>query len=347
MGSTGPQSHAEINTNSGPEHSRFRSGSFFPIIMTENPYNISPEIEEFFTKQLAAWPMAADNFAALEGVKVKNLPGLGIMDFKVQYNPARRVSSAAKVDADSLKARKCFLCGENRPAEQFPEPWGEYEILINPFPIFPRHLTIPALSHTPQRILGRLGDMCRLALKLRGMTVFYNGPRCGASAPDHMHFQAGNTGFMTLPELLDEYADVVEPESPARIWSLAGLPLGVAVIEGRNIAEIESIFSDLYNALPVPDGEEEPMMNILCYAPAGQPEGTVRVVVIPRKKHRPAFYGTEGDAWLISPASVDIGGAFITPREEDFDRIDQSTVRTVLEECCCTAKEVEQIIEKL
>ena len=314
----------------------------------ENKYGIAPATEEFFLRQLALWPMAAANFAALEGVEVREFPRVGLLDMKVQFNPARRVSSAAKVDAASLTARKCFLCGENRPAEQISEPWGDYEILINPFPIFPRHLTVPAKAHTPQRILGRIEDMCRLALKLRGMTVFYNGPRCGASAPDHMHFQAGNSGFLPLPAYLDSHLEPIQPGEAARIWTPEGLPMGVVVIDGYKPGDIAEIFALVYKALPVPEGEEEPMMNILCYAPEGLPDGYLRLVLIPRRKHRPAFYGTEGDdCWLISPASVDMGGVFITPREEDFSRISADTLRQILDEVCWTPAEVAELIDKI
>lgn len=315
---------------------------------TENKHNIAPAAEEFFLRQLELWPMAKANFEALEGVEVKTFPGVGLLDMKVQFNPARRVSSAAKVDAASLKARKCFLCGENRPGEQISQDWGRYEILINPFPIFPRHLTIPDRSHTDQRIAGRVEDMCRLALELEGMTVFYNGPRCGASAPDHMHFQAGNTDFLPLPGLIDSLGEAPEKSEGTRIWTVKGLPMGVAVIEGYDPKEIASVFDAFYAALPVPAEGEEPMMNILCYTPAGGPAGLVRLVVIPRKQHRPSFYGTEGeDCWLISPASVDMGGVFITPREEDFARIDAETLKKILDEVCMTPAEVEKLIDKL
>ncbi len=316
--------------------------------MTSNKYNIAPDTEAFVERQLAQWPLASENFRALDSVEVKEFPGVGLLDMKVQFNPARRVSSAAKVDSASLKARKCFLCGENRPAEQISEPWGRYEILINPFPIFPRHLTIPDTSHTDQRIEGRVEDMCGLARKLKGMTVFYNGPRCGASAPDHMHFQAGNSDFLPLPGLLDRILDTPEKGEASRISVPAGLPMGVAVIEGYDAKEIASVFDSLYRVLPVPAAGEEPMMNLLCYEPADGPEGLVRLVVIPRKKHRPDFYGTEGDScWLISPASVDMGGVFITPREEDFARIDATILKGILEEVCRSPREVEELVDKL
>lgn len=285
--------------------------------------------------------MAKGNFDALAGVEVKSFDVDG-MPFKVQFNPARIVSSGAKVDAASLKARKCFLCGENRPAEQFGMEWKDrYTVLINPFPIFRRHLTIPDNSHTDQLIAGRIKDMMDLAADLDGFTVFYNGPRCGASAPDHMHFQAGNSDFLTIAEALDGVdLKTVATDGDATLSMVDSLPVKVFVIDAADHAAGERLFGRLLEAMPVPEGEREPMMNILCYStPAGE-----RLVVIPRKRHRPSFYGTEGtDCMLISPASVDVGGVFITPRPEDFARMDADAIRRVLNEVCLNSEELADI----
>lgn len=302
-------------------------------------------INTFIAEQIAEWPMAAGNFAALKDVKVKDLDVDG-MKIKVQFNPARMVSSSAKVDAASLKARKCFLCSENRPDIQRGLDWGErYTILINPFPIFPRHLTIPDTTHTDQLIDGRIADMMKLAAELDEYTVFYNGPRCGASAPDHMHFQAGNSDFLTIAENLeDAELKVIAEEGENRLSLVDSLPLKVFVIDAENPEAGQKLFHRLYNALPVPEGEKEPMMNLLCYATPGG----VRLVVIPRKKHRPSFYGTEGDnCMLISPASVDMGGVFITPRPQDFDRFDAETARAIFDELCLSNEEANDIASQI
>ncbi|MDE5661767.1 MAG: DUF4922 domain-containing protein, partial [Muribaculaceae bacterium] len=192
---------------------------------------LSDTVNTFIAQQVAEWPQAAGNYDALKGVEVKEiaLPGWTI---KVQFNPARMVSSAAKVDAASLKARKCFLCAENRPDVQRGIDWEEnYTILVNPFPIFPRHLTIPDKRHTDQLIAGRAADMMRLATALEGYTVFYNGPRCGASAPDHMHFQAGNSDFLTLGDALeDTVLKELDADGDSTLSLADELPLRVFVI---------------------------------------------------------------------------------------------------------------------
>lgn len=296
------------------------------------------KIQEFIDAQLAAWPMARGNFEALKGVETKEFD-LDGMHFKVQFNPARIVSSGAKVDAASLAARPCFLCGKNRPAEQIGLDRAEgYTVLINPFPIFPRHLTVPEKAHTPQKIEGRMADMIKLASELEGYTVFYNGPRCGASAPDHMHFQAGNTDFLTLPDALEDAEQKeIAADGASTLALVDTLPLKLFVIDAATPEEGARLFDRLYKALPVPEGDYEPMMNILAW---GTPAG-VRVAVVPRKRHRPSFYGTEGDdCMLISPASVDMGGVYITPRPVDFERFGADTVRRLLDELCLSESEI-------
>lgn len=301
-------------------------------------------VQEFIDAQLAAWPMARGNFEALKGVETKELD-LDGMRLKVQFNPARIVSSGAKVDAASLAARPCFLCEKNRPAEQTGLDWKGYTVLINPFPIFPRHLTIPDNSHTLQKIEGRMADMISLAAELDGYTVFYNGPRCGASAPDHMHFQAGNSDFLTLAEALEACElKTVATDGDAVLALADWLPLRVFVIDADSPESAQRLFDRLYRAMPVPEGEREPMMNLLCYATAAG----VRLVVIPRKRHRPSFYGTEGEGtMLLSPASVDMGGVFITPLEKDFDALDASTIVRVFDELCLSHDEINRIADNV
>lgn len=312
---------------------------------------ITDIVNDFLKRQIEVWPQAADNYAALSNVEVKEIP-LDGLTIKVQFNPARIVSSAAKVDTASVKARKCFLCAENRPAVQQGIDWGMYTILVNPFPIFPRHLTIPDKEHVDQRIAGRIGHMMQMAQALDGYTVFYNGPKCGASAPDHMHFQAGNSDFLTIGKALkNTELQMIAGDSINRLSMTTTLPLNVFVIDCNDIEKGSELFDRLYAAMVANSAgpethspEGEPMMNILCYTTA---EG-IRTVVIPRKKHRPSFYGTEGeDCMLLSPASVDMGGVFITPRREDFEKLDEKVIRTVINELCLSTDEMNKIASSI
>ena len=298
----------------------------------------------FIESQLKVWDTAKNNFEALKNVKIKEFK-VNNASVKVQFNPARIVSSSAKVDAKSLKERKCFLCEENRPAVQEGLAWNGYTVLVNPFPIFPKHLTIPSNAHIDQRIAGRIGDMMRLARVLEGFTLFYNGPKCGASAPDHMHFQAGNRGFMPIEaDIANAKSEVVEKTGNAEMCILTELSHPCFLIRTKSVEEGERMFDDLYGKLDIPEGEPEPMLNVLCWCDGGQ----WNIVVFPRKKHRPSCYFAEGEEnILLSPASVDMGGVFITPLEKDFNKISIDDICKILDEVCLNEQELRAIAEKL
>lgn len=289
------------------------------------------DIDSFIVKQREEWPVAAKGFAGLDGVVVKEFD-LNGFPVKVQFNPARAVSSGAKVDKAAIAARPCFLCLKNRDEKQKNIEWndGRYEVLINPFPIFPRHLTIPSTKHELQTIIGRIEDMYDLSLELPDYTVFYNGPRCGASAPDHMHFQAGDTSFLPIWQWVEKGAfDTVETQGESTLRVSTDLPMKVFVIDAFDGKDADKLFNKVVESLPVPEGDIEPMMNVLAKK---EGEG-VRILVIPRSKHRPSFYDAETEnGMMISPASVDLGGVFILPREIDFKRIDADKLQQVIDE---------------
>lgn len=303
-------------------------------------------VEAFFNSQLRSWPVAFNNFEALKGVKEKTLDVEGFK-IRVQFNPARIVSSGAKVDKASLSKRPCFLCEKNRPEEQFGMPFGlDYTILVNPFPIFPRHLTIPCNGHCDQKIEGRIGIMAKLADVLPRYTVFYNGPKCGASAPDHFHFQAGNSDFLTYRENFANIQTTKVLDTKDGKMSYATSPMSVWIIESSEPEGLEALFDILYKELPINEGEYEPMLNLLCHKDLES--GKFILTVFPRKAHRPSFYGTEGEeTMLLSPASVDMGGVFITPLEKDFQKLDAEIVKQVFDELCMSPESVKKIAESI
>lgn len=299
-------------------------------------------IDSLIEEQLSSWNTARENYEALKNVRIRDL-NVGNVIYRIQFNPARIRSSAAKIDSAALKARKCFLCGENRPAEQDMIPFNEhYEILVNPYPIFPKHLTIPEKSHTPQRIMGRFGDMLDLAEFLDNYTVFYNGPKCGASAPDHAHFQAGNKGFMPIENEWTKYRKELISDNGAILWHIGIEPCPCLAIEATNKKAAEHIFQSYYDSLE--QNEEEPMMNILAMAEKGR----WVVFIFPRKKHRPDCYYAEGDDnILISPASVDMGGVFIIPQEKDYNQLKASDIEQILNEVCLSEEELCKLENKI
>ncbi|WP_303208793.1 DUF4922 domain-containing protein [Bacteroides oleiciplenus] len=302
-------------------------------------------INNLLTSQLGTWEMARNNYAALSGVQVKELEVNGI-PYKVQFNPARIVSSGAKVDTKSIKERKCFLCPANLPPVQKGIPFeGHYSILVNPFPIFPRHLTIPEVAHVDQRIAVRFNDMLALAQVLTDYTIFYNGPKCGASAPDHAHFQAGNKGFMPIEkDWRGQVAGKIVDYGEATLWYLNDTPRATLVIESANKKHTAALFDIIYHSLDIKPGDDEPMMNVLAW----YEDGKWIACIFPREKHRPACYTAEGEANLLSsPASVDLGGVFITPVEKDFLKITAGDIAQILSEVCLSDESFHRVRQRI
>ena len=297
------------------------------------------ELQSLLKRQLAGWPEAARRYRDLREVQTKEIT-IGGMPVRVQYNPARAVSTLARTDAASIAARPCFLCRGNRPQQQEALPFEgcdgrRYEILVNPFPIFPEHFTVPAVDHVPQRIVGRFPDMLRLAEAFPDMTVFYNGPESGASAPDHFHFQMGCRGFLPVEKdfgLLGPKT-AMRPGAAAIALTSAYIP-GLPVITAPDAESAEAAFLRVLRSLPVSPRTGEPQLNILCW----REQDIFRVLVIPRKAHRPScYYAPEGEAVRISPASVDLGGVFIVPVDEDFRRTDAGVLQNIIRETVDTS----------
>lgn len=313
--------------------------------MTPQSHTVKQAIHTLLHEQLTTWEAARLRYEALGRVQVKEMEVRGTR-YKAQCNPARLVSSAAKVDAASLSRRTCFLCGTHRPAEQRSVAWGHrYELLVNPFPIFPRHLTIVDTTHTPQRIAGRMADMMALAHDLDDFTLFYNGPCCGASAPDHAHLQAVGKGMLPIEGQCRQMAgELLDREGKATLTLLADAPRTTLVIRATDQADGVALFERLFAKMPMSEGAYEPMMNVLAMYDAS--EGWT-VCVFPRAKHRPACYHATGNGRLLcSPASVDMGGVFIFPIEGDFLRIEASGLEAILREVCVAREEVKAWFQK-
>lgn len=275
-------------------------------------------------QQYANWPMLQKGADTLKTVVSKEITFDGFR-MNIQFNPGRIVSSAAKVDKKSIAERKCFLCLENLPPEQKGVETGDYTVLCNPFPIFPEHFTIPHKRHIDQRISGAFPDMLQLTKEMGSRySLFYNGPKCGASAPDHLHFQAGDFGFMgidnTWPDLVKNHGIWLSENALTRIASVDDGLRRFIVINSSSHTESVQAFNTLFNSFSAfnEDPEEEPMVNVL----TSYRQNRWTTIVFLRKKHRPNQFFLDGDAQILfSPASVDFGGVCITPLERDFDRL--------------------------
>lgn len=307
----------------------------------------SDSINELFTSQLSDWPLAKLNYSQLEKVQTRRLD-FGAFEVLVQFNPERIRSSAAKVDDKSIGERPCFLCGNNRPPEQSGLAFeNSLTILVNPFPIFKRHLTVPSEFHTDQRIKDNFDTMLSLAEAMPSYTVFYNGPQCGASAPDHFHFQAGNSEFMPIEsDFQNRNFVTLRSSGPGlEIWEWKGYLRGIITLRGSDRLKLVRIFTLIFDMLSETQPERpEPMLNIL----AEHSYGKWIIHLIPRKQHRPAqFFSNSSDQMLISPAAVDLGGVIITPREEDFNRVNKSEIEDIFRQVCFEESDLAVLLNKI
>lgn len=305
------------------------------------------ELRAFFDKQLSVWPDAAERHAALENVELRDL-GNGLV---LQYNPARAVSTAAKVDKESVAARRCFLCKENRPCQQFAEnAMGTVDVLVNPYPILPFHLTLPLRNHTPQRLESLYADMLFMAREWQGMTLFYNGALCGASAPDHAHVQAVETAGVPLfgKYWQEEIACGMEPllvNENGSLYNVTTYAVPLFMISARNVSRSVELCGKLLAALPCHEDEAEPRVNVFVYYTSD--EGYV-TMVLPRAAHRPAAYFADGaEQRLVSPGAIDMAGLVITPRREDFQAIDADEAIALLREVALSPDDVEDVVSRL
>ena len=325
---------------------------------------------DLFDSQLSAWKEVADRYAQLKNVLTSDFM---VEECRVaaQFNPARIGSTGAKVDAKTISERPCFLCELNRPEEQQQcAIVKRYHLLVNPYPILPRHFTIAKMHHSPQAIYDNYVDMMRITEGLGDdMVVFYNGPLCGASAPDHMHFQAGSRGVVPLERDWDskyrrirsrlypisesEYLEMNSYENMADntgIFSLRGYVCPGIIVITRTPEANDILFKKIYDSLPVPEGSWEPMMNILAWKEASSIDGSPRIVsvIFPRAKHRPECYFASGtEQILVSPGALDMGGLLITPRKEDFLKLTPKKVTSIIQECAMSLDDEQEMIMKL
>lgn len=313
--------------------------------MIENTLINHTELEPFLTgedlasrakallaQQKQNWPLLTGGYKSLETVQTRTFH-FDNCTIKVQFNPGRIVSSSAKVDEKSIKERKCFLCYKNLPNEQRGILYGSsYIVLCNPFPIFPEHFTLPNVEHLPQLIDDSISEMLNFSRDLQKYyTVFYNGPKCGASAPDHLHFQAGDKGFMPIDSEYNDiklkYGEELFSSENLSVYAVDKYLRRFFSFESANKESVLKAFDLFYSVLEkiYPAGEE-PMMNVL----SSYEDNKWRVVVFPRAKHRPSYYFAEGDEnILLSPASVDMGGVLITPLEKDFVKITHDNITDI------------------
>lgn len=306
------------------------------------------QCRKLLEEQRQSWHMCRDGYASLASVQTREITASG-WSATLQFNSGRIVSTGAKVDAASIKARPCFLCQKNLPAEQRGIMYGkDLMILCNPAPIFDQHFTIPHIDHLPQVIDPYIDTLLQLARDLSPtFTVFYNGPKCGASAPDHFHFQAAPKTAIPVMRDVDTVArrSILKTSGPVTLATLKEYGRTAIILE----SEDESALAKSLKSFITVWGEilgrlEEPMMNLL----ADMHKGLFRVVLFLRSKHRPDVYFREGDdRVMISPAAVDIGGLVVTPIEKDFRRVTGTMVEGIYQEVCEDPSLLRSIVERI
>jgi SpoIID/LytB domain protein len=311
-------------------------------------------LQRFFNRQLEKWEAARQRYHDLRSAKTREL-AVGAYSIQVQWNPARMVSTGAKIDQKTIAERPCFLCEKNRPKEQIKkEVDGQYELLVNPFPILQQHFTIPSLKHQPQRILDSYGEIHKLLEEYPEMMVFYNGPLCGASAPDHAHFQAGTSGLLPLQKswqrLSRNLTPLISLNDDEDISLIDDYPCTALLIRSRSQYGDEQLFRRFYEALEGVRSQEsgdssyEPMMNIVSW----RSNDDFLSVVFPRTKHRPDCYYKEGnEQFIISPGALDMAGLIITPRQEDYERLTPEMALGILDEMTLKGEPLQRLIDSL
>lgn len=306
--------------------------------------------KELIEDQKSSWTLLKENYENLSSVKTRtfNIDGLNT---KIQFNPSRIKSTSADVTEKAISSRKCFLCVENLPGEQNGLKYDKnFIILGNPYPIFEEHFTIVNKKHKEQSLIGHFDDMLDLSWDLgKYYNVFYNGPKCGASAPDHMHFQAGTKNVTPLEqeiELLNNSSKQLRlKSSKIEVSFFENQQRNFIVIESNNKGEllyVFKIFVKSFRKISIP--KEEPMMNLI----SSYNGEKWRIYIFPRRKHRPVqFFKPGNEKLLISPAAVDIAGLIITPRKEDFESVTPEVIVDIYKQVCLTKEYFEYLKKKL
>ena len=316
-----------------------------------NQNNFAEAAKYLFHSQLNSWDLLRKNYDAMKFIQVKSFWYDGFK-INVQFNTERITSTAAKVDDESVSKRKCFLCSENLPEDQKGILLREKFILLcNPYPIFPQHFTVSSLRHEPQRIDYSFKELLELTKLLSpDFSLVYNGPACGASAPDHLHFQAGTKLFIPIEndiqQLKNDYGIILKEDDKINISSINDGLRRLIFIESTEKSKIANSFKKILTVYKnFSANTVEPMMNIIC---SYDIEFGWNVIIFLRSKHRPeCFYNEDPEKVMVSPAAIDLGGILITPREEDFVKIDKDFIRKILSEVSRNVESFSLLTEKL
>ncbi len=309
----------------------------------------SEAIDLLFKQQIKNWRLLKKGLDALNAVESRKFSFDGYQIY-TQFNPLRINSTTALVSPEAIKNRQCFLCIENLPLEQKGIIYKEkYSVLCNPYPIFPAHLTVSSIEHRPQRIKKSFTDLLHISRDFNNYCFIYNGPESGASAPDHLHFQACKKDSLPINTdyegLKNEYGEELIKNNVSVCAINDGIRRMLS-LESMSAQILTKTFNKIYNSyLLIAKSHVEPMMNVIS---TYEEESGWRVIIFFRKKHRPDVYFKEGENnILVSPASIDLGGVLITPLEKDFRKIDKDIITQIFREVVVGKEEFEYLKLKL
>ncbi len=292
--------------------------------------NLSQLISKLFTEQLSTWHTLADGYKSLDATREREIDCNGY-SVRLRYNSLRAKSTTAAVDKGSISKRPCFLCLANLPEKQKGILYRDrYLILCNPMPAFHSHVTIAAIDHSPQHIEENIDTLFRLISDLgSAWTILYNGPECGASAPDHHHFQAIPSGILPIEH------DASIKTKQRNIFRSDGIDIyridngnrEVITLEGKNQPLMKFAFRSVISLMKEGlSSDKEPMMSI---AGIKGNEGQ-RIFIFPRSKHRPdAFFRQGDDRIVVSPAVIEMCGVVVTPEERDFQKLTADDIENI------------------
>jgi len=290
------------------------------------------EVEELFERQLRAWPQLAKGIEGLARALTRPVR-IDWVEVFIRHIPHRMGSTTAPVDRESVAKRPCFLCAQNLPAEEQSLPFDEnFTIYCNPFPIVDRHLTIAHREHGSQRIADQFGNMLDIAAALPKYFVVYNGPECGASAPDHMHFQAGSRELFPIEKDTVALTDIIVPNYARNVF----------LLRGRDRSALIDRMDRAIDLLAETTGRRpEPMVNIAVFHERGE----WVTYLFPRGKHRPEVFHT-GEL-TVSPASIDLCGIFVVPMAEHFEKITGDGIAAIFREVTLPDDQFQEVAGRL
>jgi hypothetical protein len=329
-----------------------REYELVPHLSNEFDHSLAARARALIEHQRAHWPLLREGYDAFARVETKRIDA-GESFVIVQHNPRRVASTAAAVDKASVEARGCFLCPSSLPADEKGISYGQVVLLCNPFPVLEGHLSIVHRDHIEQKIEGHVELLLALAADLSpDYFVLYNGPACGASAPDHLHFQACRRSLLPIETTIRAGEPQTEAlcaacEESARqtfeVFTVSDFGRSVIVFRGADPRELAQWAYTALGQLPLPPASAEPLVNLICTHDRGQ----WTVYLFPRKRHRPACFYAEGDGQLlVSPGAIDMAGVIVAPERRHFEKIGREQVEQVFSEVSLSEQEVNEVTER-